>query len=397
MCIRLFSISLLILSTFAFGQKTKTQLEKERIGLSQKIKSANAILKETQSQEKASLGELSALQNLIEVNEALANNLQQEIILAKQGIRTVQNEIDTLDAQINRLTGDYAEMLYKAQKTINDRKHLIFIFSSDNYNQLSIRIKYLEMVREARRKQLARIQKIKTERGKIQDKLAIKNKEKEYALNRSLKEQKRLDSLKVNQGYVVTQLQSQQGELLNDIESFKKEQEKIDKLINDIIKAEIARKKRLEKERLAAERKKMSVNSQSFAANKGKLNWPIQKGFLSRKFGMQNHPTIPGIKVNNPGVGLQTSKGAKVKAVFKGEVMTVADIPGAGKLIMVAHGSYFTVYSKLSSTTVKKGDQIKFGQVIGVVNTDLNGVTELGFQIWKNTEKENPEQWLAKN
>ncbi len=397
MCIKLFSISLLILSTFAFGQKSKTQLEKERIDLSQKIKSANAILKETQSQEKASLGELSALQNLIEVNEALAKNLNQEIILAKQGIKTVQTEIKTLEAQINQLAEDYARMLYKAQKTINDRKHIIFIFSSDNYNQLSIRIKYLEMVREARRKQLTKIQKIKVERGKIQNKLAVKNKEKEYALNRSLNEKKRLDSLKVNQGYVVTQLQSQQGELFNDIGAFKKEQEKIDKLINDIIKAEIARKKRLAKERIAAERKKTSVNSQNFAANKGKLNWPIQKGFISRKFGMQNHPTIPGIKVNNPGIGLQTSKGAKVKAVFKGEVMTVADIPGAGKLVMVEHGSYFTVYSKLFSTTVKKGDQIKFGQVIGVVNTDPNGVTELGFQIWRNTEKENPEQWLAKN
>ena len=209
MCIKLFSISLLILSTFAFGQKSKTQLEKERIDLSQKIKSANAILKETQSQEKASLGELSALQNLIEVNEALAKNLNQEIILAKQGIKTVQTEIKTLEAQINQLAEDYARMLYKAQKTINDRKHIIFIFSSDNYNQLSIRIKYLEMVREARRKQLTKIQKIKVERAKIQNKLAVKNKEKEYALNRSLNEKKRLDSLKVNQGYVVTQLQSQ--------------------------------------------------------------------------------------------------------------------------------------------------------------------------------------------
>ncbi len=253
------------------------------------------------------------------------------------------------------------------------------------------------MVREARRKQLEKIKRVKIERANTQKKLSKKNIEKQKALDKANYEKQRLDSLKSNQANVIEQLNSQRGELLEDIEDYKKEQDKIDRLINDIIKAEIERKKRLEKERLEAEHRKLALNSKNFEANKGKLTWPIKKGFVSRKFGLQEHPTIPGIKVNNPGVGLQTAKNAEVRAVYSGTVMTVAEIPGAGKLVMVSHGNYFTVYSKLKSTTVKKGDEISFGQIIGVVNTDPKGVTELGFQIWKDTEKQNPELWLSKN
>lgn len=397
MFIRLCSILLILASLNSFGQKTKAQLKKERKELNKKIEEANTILQQTQNQQKASIGELNALANLIKINEEYAGNLNEEIILARADIKTVQTEIDTLDIQIEKLVKAYEESLYKAQKTINDREQLIFLFSSENYNQLSLRIKYLEMVREARRKQLEKIKRVKIERANIQKKLSKKNIEKQKALDKANYEKQRLDSLKSNQANVIEQLNSQRGELLEDIEDYKKEQDKIDKLINDIIKAEIERKKRLEKERLEAEHRKLALNSKNFEANKGKLTWPIKKGFVSRKFGLQEHPTIPGIKVNNPGVGLQTAKNAEVRAVYSGTVMTVAEIPGAGKLVMVSHGNYFTVYSKLKSTTVKKGDGISYGQVIGIVNTDPKGVTELGFQIWKDTEKQNPELWLSKN
>lgn len=397
MFIRLCSILLILASLNSFGQKTKAKLEKERKELNKKIEEANTILQQTQNQQTASIGELNALANLIKINEEYAGNLNEEIILARADIKTVQTEIDTLDIQIEKLVKAYEESLYQAQKTINDREQLIFLFSSDNYNQLSLRIKYLEMVREARRKQLEKIKRVKIERANTQKKLSKKNIEKQKALDKANYEKQRLDSLKSNQANVIEQLNSQRGELLEDIEDYEKEQDKIDRLINDIIKAEIERKKRLEKERLEAEHRKLALNSKNFEANKGKLTWPIKKGFVSRKFGLQEHPTIPGIKVNNPGVGLQTAKNAEVRAVYSGTVMTVAEIPGAGKLVMVSHGSYFTVYSKLKSTTVKKGDEISYGQVIGIVNTDPKGVTELGFQIWKDTEKQNPELWLSKN
>ena len=91
------------------------------------------------------------------------------------------------------------------------------------------------------------------------------------------------------------------------------------------------------------EHRKSKINNKHFEANKGKLSWPIDKGFVSRKFGLQNHPSIPGIQVNNPGIGLQTQKGALVNAVFQGTVVTVAEIPGAGKLVMISHGDYYTV------------------------------------------------------
>ena len=192
-------------------------------------------------------------------------------------------------------------------------------------------------------------------------------------------------------------MSEQENDIREDIMQYQQERNKIDKLIQDIIKEEIARKKLLEKERLAEEHRKARINNKKFELNRGKLSWPIEKGFVSRKFGMQEHPSIPGIKVNNPGVGLQTQKGAKVMVVFEGKVMTVAEIPGAGKLVMISHGDYYTVYSKLKTVLVKKGDKVDYRQILGTVNTSSQGLTELGFQIWKEMEKENPENWLIKD
>jgi septal ring factor EnvC (AmiA/AmiB activator) len=63
---------------------------------------------------------------------------------------------------------------------------------------------------------------------------------------------------------------------------------------------------------------------------------------------------------------------------------------------MISHGDYYTVYSKLKSVSVQKGEKVSFGQELGIVNTTRDGVTELGFQIWREMEKENPENWLIK-
>ena len=99
----------------------------------------------------------------------------------------------------------------------------------------------------------------------------------------------------------------------------------------------------------------------------------------------------------NDGVIIQTKENEKVKAVFTGTVKKIAIVPGEFKyVVIVQHGTYFTVYAKLKQVNVKSGQLVKVNDVIGEVNTDVDGVSEIQFQVWKNTQKLDPELWLAK-
>lgn len=134
----------------------------------------------------------------------------------------------------------------------------------------------------------------------------------------------------------------------------------------------------------------------NFEANRGRLPWPVEKGFISDRFGVHPHAIERKVNVENNGVSIRTSDGATARAVFDGSVANVFYIPGAGWNILVSHGNYFTVYSGLSSTKVKKGDNLKTKQVIGVVGKDDEGDTVINFQIWKGASKMDPEGWIAR-
>jgi murein hydrolase activator len=89
---------------------------------------------------------------------------------------------------------------------------------------------------------------------------------------------------------------------------------------------------------------------------------------------------------------------AEVKAVFDGVVKAITPIPEPGdlKAVIMQHGEYFTVYSRLKEVNVKTGQQLRASEAVGMVYTDGNGVSMLQFQIWRNSQKLNPEAWLQK-
>ena len=134
----------------------------------------------------------------------------------------------------------------------------------------------------------------------------------------------------------------------------------------------------------------------SFSALRGRMPWPVGSGFISDHFGVHNHPVLKGIRTNNNGIDIQTNAGNDVKVVYNGIVQSVVSIPGANMIVAVQHGDYFTVYSKLSNVNVSNGQKINAGQKIGVVATDNDGTSEINFQVWKNFDKINPENWLKR-
>jgi murein DD-endopeptidase MepM/ murein hydrolase activator NlpD len=140
-----------------------------------------------------------------------------------------------------------------------------------------------------------------------------------------------------------------------------------------------------------------AATSKAFEGSFSKLQWPVSTGFISSKFGNNAHPVYKRLKVPNDGIDIQTNENQEVKVVFQGLVKAVAVVPGEMRyVVLVQHGDYFTVYAKLKKVLVNQGQFVNPNESIGIVNTDKNGTSELQFQIWKNNQKLNPENWLAK-
>ena len=259
-----------------------------------------------------------------------------------------------------------------------------------------MRFKYLEQYSSARKNQVKLIAVIKAELGDEKAAFEHAKDEKNVLLSEQMKEKKTLDKLKSDQDKVFTNLKNEESKLTKDISKKKNEVSKLENLISKLLKEEI--KSTASATNKVADLKIDLKNISSlFEKNKSNLPWPVASGFISEKFGTHPHPVLKRIKMPSDGVNIQTKQNEQVKAVFNGVVKKIAIVPGGFKyVVIVQHGSYFTVYAKLKEVHVKMGQQIAKNDVIGEVNTDVDGVSEVQFQVWKNTQKLDPELWLAK-
>ena len=134
-----------------------------------------------------------------------------------------------------------------------------------------------------------------------------------------------------------------------------------------------------------------------FAAMKGSLPRPVAGAFrVKSRFGRQSLPDLPDIVYDNPGIDAEVASGAAAAAVFGGKVSGVYMIPGYNTVVIVNHGSYYTVYGNISSPSVKVGDSVSTGQKLGVLapDEDSQGHSSIHFEVWRNREKLNPLEWI---
>lgn len=136
--------------------------------------------------------------------------------------------------------------------------------------------------------------------------------------------------------------------------------------------------------------------STSFAANRGRLPMPITGGYsITRHYGAYNVAGLNGVQLDSKGINITGSAGAQARAVFRGEVTAIFTYGGMYNVI-VRHGSYMSVYCNLSSTAVRRGQNVETRQTIGTIATDASGNATLHFQLRKETARLNPEAWLGR-
>ena len=392
-------VLVVITSTLA-QKKSRKDLEKERERNLKKIKETSKVLEQTKEQKTATLSQLTLLNEQIEQREIVINSMSAEVSILDREITEQEMIVQALEEDLKGLKEEYAQLIYLGYKHLNGYDKLIHILSADNLAQMLRRNSYFKQYAHARTYQLEEIQSVALAMKSYEKMLAEKQTEQKGLLTAKTIETENLTNTKNEQNTVLKQLASKEEKLKRDLDDSKKAEEKLQKLIKDLIAAE--RKKAIEKAKASsttankATTEKNIQLSSSFAGNMGKLPWPVQNGRVTNHFGRQAHPVLKGVFVDNLGVDILTVQNEDVKAGFGGKVITVAEVPGMHKIVMIQHGEYFTVYAKLREVTVSTGDEIAVKQSIGSVYTSKDGESELQFQIWKNEVKLNPELWLRK-
>ena len=377
------------------AQKSKTQLQKEKSSIQNQIKEAQEILAQTSSKKKASIGQLNAINKQIDGHSKMIRAYTRELKTINGQIEEDEIVLNALEADLENLKEEYSATLYSMQKSSSGFSRLSFIFASADLNQFYMRFKYLEHYAEARKNQVKSIVEIRSDIEEEKSSLMTARSEKNALLTEQLDEKKKLDKLKVDQNRIFANLKNEENQLRRDIAEKKDDVTKLERLISKLLEEEIASAARAEnKAKVKAEIGNLST---SFEKSKAQLIWPVNTGFISEKFGTHPHPVLKRVQMPNDGVNIQTKENEKVKAVFNGVVKKIAIVPGEFKyVVIVQHGSYYTVYAKLRVVNVKMGQQVARNDVIGEVNTDSDGISEVQFQVWKNTQKLDPELWLAK-
>ena len=384
---KIYILFLLGLALNAQAQSVK-DLQAQQRKLQEDIEQTNKMIKQTKSNEKVTLNKINLLGQDIKTRKKLIGSINNEINALDREMRQLSRRKQDLQRQLDSLRNDYARLVRETHYADIQQSPLLFLISSNSFHQLLRRIRYMQEFAQFRQEQVKRIEGLKTE-VEIQNNLLSDNKqERQTALKKQKREQESLARDEKKQKSMLSELKKQEKKLVAQQKQQQKEVDKLNKQIEKLIAQQVDRKQQLTKEQ--------ALIAGGFEANKGRLPWPVEKGYISGQFGKHQHPVYENVTVNNKGIFIQTTSGSDARAVYEGEV-TSCMVLGKTYAIIIQHGNYRTVYTGLQKTYVKAGDKVKSKQAIGRIfsDTEQDNKTELQFQVWRDRDILNPSLWIA--
>lgn len=377
-----------LVPSILMGQSVQ-QLEKQRKQTLQQLEQTGKMLKETKRNETATLNKLNLLNKDIKTRKKLISNINSEIGALDREMRTLTARKGTLQHELDSLKADYASLIRQTHYAAMQNSPLLFLLSADDFRQMYRRLRYMQEFATYRKTQVKHIEDKQQEIDTQNSLLEANRKSKQSVLQVQKREQANLTRDERKQKQMLSELKKKEKTLLAQQKKHQQKANELNKKIDQLIQKDVKRTANT----LTKEEKLLAGG---FEKNKGRLPWPTEKGFVSGQFGVQPHPTLAHVTVNNRGVYIQTTAGATARSVYEGEVSAVF-VSGGQNVVIVKHGNYRTVYSNLTTLYVKQGDKLQAKQKIGKIYTDPDNdnQTEIFFQIRKDTDVLNPTLWLA--
>ena len=411
-----FILSLIFISmtSLMWSQSTQQEkLEERKAQIQQEIRENEVLLQSVKKKEKSAVNVFMIQTNKIKLKVKLINTTEKQTKLLSNDMYINQIQINKLNRELALLKVDYAKKILKSYKSRSEQSRAMFILSSNSFLQAYKRVQYMKQYTNYRKMQGEEIQSKSDKLIVFNGKLNVQKTDKQKLIAENEKERLSLEKEKKEQEKLVKTLKKDKNKIASEIRKKQQESKAIDRQIDRLMREAIAEANRkaaaenakanptaaVSKEAVSSSRITLTgetkILADNFRANRGKLPWPVEKGFVSSAFGNHPHPIISSLMVHNSGVDITTEQEATARAVFAGEVASVMILSPVNKAVMIQHGDYFTVYQNLSSVYVSKGDKVGIKQSIGKVRTNgETGRTILKFTISQNTTYNDPAGWL---
>lgn len=388
-------MSLSLMAAFPMhAQDTSAQTSK-KARLEKEIAIIDKQLRENASKNANALSTLTLVQQKIALRKTVIADGEAEIDRISSEMKAKQMRIDSLQVRLDTMSFYYNRLVKGAYKNRDARVWYMYILASENLGQGLRRYSFLKNLSREMNSQGVKIKEAKSALEQERSQLAALRAEAQALQDERLKEMETLKREEASAQQTINVLKKEKTKYQRQLNSKKKEVEALNKEIARII-AEAMNTASSSKKKSTAKKQAAPIDytlAKEFSSNKGKLPWPAE-GPVVETFGVHYHPVYTQLKLpDSDGISIAVDNGTKVEAVFDGVVKNVIVQPGYNKCVLVQHGDYFTFYCKLGSVSVKAGDKVKTGQVLGTVEP-IGGSTQLHFQLWSSKGPQNPESWL---
>jgi len=302
--------------------------------------------------------EMERLRGQVHSLSSEVQNLQEQVRTTGRIVSELDLQIAAMGSQIERKTAD----LIIAQDALAEKRAILqhrlveiakrgplyqvqVLLAAESFGDLLSRYKYLYLISRQDRQLVADVEALRDSAAQGRDVL--------LTLQSSLS-RRRDERAEENAHYRELEQQSQRSLRQSQQEAERTRQRlaqlaKDEAHLNDII--------------AAFERRRLAAASRGAAADLGQLDWPVTGDILYR-FGRQqlaNNTTI-----RRDGIGIAVPRGTPVKAVADGTVRSTRALGTYGPSVVIEHGGgFYSVYLYLSEITVRDGETIARGQVIG--------------------------------
>ena len=395
----LFTLLLFAYSLNSYSQSSsQSDLELKRIELTKEINNIQKLISSSKNKKKLVVENIQNLNYKLDLQNEVIKIINNELNIISASIIYNQSVINQLFKSQELLKSQYADMILRSYKTRSKTGKLMFIFSSSNFQQALKRIQYFKQYSDYQNKQLQQIANNTVELKVLRTQL-IKEKTIQESLiieNQTTKNNVSIQLLSKNK--LLQSISSNEIQFVKEIKSKQKISAKIDKEIKNIIARAIAESNRKKKtnSKVFALTPEAKILSNNFTSNKGKLPWPVEKGYVTLKYGKQPHPVVKTATIQSNGIRIITASSQNVRSIFDGVIYRIISSKNGSKTILVQHGNFFTVYKNLASIYVEKGDRVSTKQDLGkIITNKISGQTILSFSLFKDNKTENPLLWLG--
>ena len=395
----LFTLFLFAYSLNGYSQYlNQSDLERKRIELTKEINNIQKLISNSKNKKKLVVENIENLNYKLDLQNEVIKIINNELNIISASINNNQSVIIQLLKSQELLKSQYADMILRSYKTRSKTGKLMFIFSSSNFQQALKRIQYFKQYSDYQNNQLEQIE-INTAELKVLGTQLIEEKTIQESLiieNQITKNNVSIQLLSKNK--LLQSISSNEIQYVREIKNKQKTSAKIDKEIEKIIARAIAESNRKKKisSKVFALTPEAKILSNNFTSNKGKLPWPVEKGYVTLKYGKQPHPVVKTATIQSNGIRIITASSQNVRSIFDGVIYRIISSKNGSKTILVQHGNFFTVYKNLSTIYVEKGDQVSTKQNLGkIITNKSSGQTILSFSLFKDNKTENPLLWLG--